>query len=97
MLNVENVATPLTAFTPVVPATVTPARFAPIATVIKPVCLPAVFPAPARAAARTARIPCPARFASVYARFAAGGAGGAVMLNQALVVPVSPFALAVSV
>src|SRR5436189_235169 len=97
MLNVENVATPLTAFTLVVPASVHPARAARRATVIIPVYPVTVFPDASRAVTRTAGIVCPAWVdcgCVVNARFVAGGA---VMLKLALVVPVNPLALAISV
>src|SRR5438552_2640957 len=97
MLNVENVATPLTAFTLVVPASVPPPGFAPIATVIRPVKLVTVFPDASRAVTRTAGIVWPAWVdcgCVVNARFVAGGA---VILNDVLVVPVNPDALATSV
>src|SRR5438552_3430590 len=97
MLNVENVATPLTAFTLVVPASVPPPGFAPSPTVIDPVNQIGGAPGRARAATRTAGIVCPACVVCgcvVKARFVACGA---VMLTLALVVPVSPLALAISV
>src|SRR5213593_3728223 len=97
MLNVENVATPFTAFTLVVPDSVPPLGFVPIATVITPVYPVAVFPDASRAVTRTTGIVCPAWVdcgCVVKARFVAGGA---VMLNDELVAPVSPLALAVSV
>src|SRR5207249_11255384 len=60
MLNVENVATPLTAFTLVVPERVPPLGFVPIATVIRPVYPVTVFPDASRAVTRTDGIVCPA-------------------------------------
>src|SRR5882762_8042332 len=79
MLKVENVATPLTAFTLVVPDSVPPPGFAPIATVITPV-KPVTTPFDAsRAATCTAGIVCPASVdwgCVVNARFVAGGGGG---------------------
>src|SRR6266516_2461158 len=100
MLNVENVATPLTAFTLVVPDSVPPLGFEPIATVISPVYLVTVFPDASRAATCTAAIVCPACVDCgwvVNARFVAGGGGAAVMLNAVLVAPVRPDALATRV
>src|SRR6266487_3587249 len=100
MLNVENVATPLTAFTLVVPASVPPPGFDPIATVISPVYPVTVFPDASRAVTRTAGIVWLAWVdcgCVVNARLVAGGGGAAVMLKLALVAPVSPLALAVSV
>src|SRR5437773_279947 len=97
MLNVENVATPLTAFTLVVPDSVPPLGFVPIATVINPVYLVTVFPDASRAVTRTAGIVCPACVdcgCVVNAKFVAGGV---VMLKLALVVPVNPDALATNV
>src|SRR5258705_203612 len=97
MLNVENVATPFTAFTPVVPESVPPVGFDPIATVIKPVYPVTVLPDPSRAVTRTDGIVWPAWVdcgCVVNARFVAGGA---VMLNLALVAPVNPDALATNV
>src|SRR6266568_970683 len=79
MLNVENVATPLTAFTLVVPDNVPPPGFAPIATVIAPVNPVTTFPDVSRAATRTGGIVCPASVdwgCVVNTRFAAGGGGG---------------------
>src|SRR5947208_16398023 len=96
MLNVENVATPLTAFTLVVPASVPPPGFAPSATVINPVKPVTTFPASSSAATRTAGIVCPACVVCgcvVKATWVAGGGGAAVMLKLALVAPVSPLAL----
>src|SRR2546430_2079892 len=97
MLSVENVATPFTAFTLVVPDSVPPLGFVPIATVIRPVYPVTVFPDASRAVTRTAGIVWPAWVdcgCVVNAKFVAGGA---VMLKLALVVPVSPLALAVRV
>src|SRR6266516_3629801 len=79
MLTVEHVATPLTAFTLVVPDNVPPPGFAPIATVIAPVNPVTTFPDVSRAATRTAGIVCPASVdcgCVVNTRFAAGGGGG---------------------
>src|SRR6266480_842894 len=103
MLNVENVATPFTAATLLVPDSVPPPGFAPSATVIVPVKPVTTLPDASRAATRTAAIVCPAWVdvgCVVNARFVAGGGGGgggggaAVVLNAALVVPVNPVALA---
>src|SRR5947208_1572160 len=97
MLNVENVATPLTAFTLVVPASVPPPGFAPSATVINPVKPVTTFPASSSADTRSAGIVCPACVVCgcvVNARFVAGGA---VILNAVLVAPVKPDALATNV
>src|SRR5436190_2184362 len=97
MLNVENVATPLTAFTLVVPASVPPPGFAPSATVINPVKPVTTRPEARRAANHTTGIGWPARVdcgCVVNARFVAGGA---VILTDVLVLPVNPDALATSV
>src|SRR5438093_12945580 len=87
MLNVENVATPLTAFTLVVPASVPPPGSAPSPTVIDPVNPVTTFPASSSAATRTAGIVCPACVVCgcVEIGTAAGGGGGAaVVLGRAL-------------
>src|SRR5947208_3083726 len=97
MLNVENVATPLTAFTLVVPDSVPPPGFVPIATVIRPVYPVTVFPDASRAVTRTAGFVCPACVHGVCVVPARRSADRAVMLNEVLVAPVSPFALAVRV
>src|SRR6266480_1420863 len=103
MLNVENIATPFTAATLLVPDSVPPPGFAPSATVIVPVKPVTTLPEASRAATRTVAIVWPAWVdvgCVVNARFVAGGGGGgggAVMLNAALVVPVNPVALATSV
>src|SRR5439155_540211 len=100
MRNVENVATPLTAFTLVVPDSVPPLGFVPIATVIRPVYPVTVFPDASRAVTRTDGIVWPAWVVCgcvVKARFVAGGGGGVVMLNEVLVEPVSRFAMVVRV
>src|SRR5206468_1597655 len=83
ILNVENGATPLTAFTLVVPASVPPPGFAPIATVINPVKPVTSSPPPSSAVTRTAGIVCPACVVCgcvVKATWVAGGGGAAVML-----------------
>src|SRR5438552_7924514 len=80
MLNVENVATPLTAFTLVVPASVPPPGFAPSPTVINPVKPVTTFPASSSADTRTAGIVCPACVVCgcvVKATWVAGGGGSA--------------------
>src|SRR5438874_1108542 len=87
MLNVENVATPLTAFTLVVPASVPPPGSAPSVTVINPVKPVTTFPASSSADTRTAGIVCPACVVCgcvVKATWVAGGGGAAVMLKLAL-------------
>src|SRR5438046_230391 len=97
MLNVENVATPLTQCPLVVPACVPPPGFAPSATVIRPVYPVTVFPAASPAVSRPAlhvALPIFDCGCVVNARFVAGGA---VILNDVLVVPVNPDALATSV
>src|SRR6267378_6287796 len=97
MLSVENVATPFTAATLVVPESVPPPGFAPSATVIVPVKPGTALPEASRAVTRTAAIVCPAWVdcgCVVNATFVAGGGGGAVMLNAALVAPVKPDAFA---
>src|SRR6267143_6546327 len=100
MLSVEHVATPLTALTLFVPESVPPPGFAPGATVISPVYPVTAFPDASRAVTRTTDMVWPATVVCgcvVTARFVAGGGGGAVMLNAALVAPVKPDALATSV
>src|SRR6266516_6043737 len=100
MPSVENVATPLTAATLFVPASGPPPGFAPSATVISPVYPVTTLPEASRAVTFTAGIVCPAWVdcgCVVNARFVAGGGGGAVMLNAALVAPVKPEALAARV
>src|SRR5213593_77773 len=79
MLNVENVATPLTAVTLVVPDSVPPLGFAPIPTVIDPVNPVTTFPASSSAETCIAGIVWPAWVACgcvVKATWVAGGAGG---------------------
>jgi hypothetical protein len=100
MLNVENVATPFTAATLVVPESVPPPGFAPSATVIVPVKPVTVLPASSRAVTRTAAIVWLAWVdcgCVVNARFVAGGGGAAVMLNAVLVAPAKPVPFATSV
>src|SRR5947207_1844406 len=100
MLNVENVATPLTAFTLVVPDSVPPLGFVPIATVIRPVYPVTVFPDASRAVTRTDGIVWPACVdcgCVVNARFVARKGVVYGMLKEVLVARVSPFALAVRV
>src|SRR5437773_2619475 len=86
MLNVENVATPLTAFTLVVPASVPPPGFAPSATVINPVKPVTTFPASSSADTRTAGIVCPACVVCgcvVKATWVAGGGDGGGFVDVA--------------
>src|SRR2546422_1602398 len=100
MLRFENVATPFTAGTLSVPASVPPAGSAPIATVMVPVKLVTVFPEASRALTCTAGvIVAPASVllgCTVKPRCVAagGGGGGAVMSNGSLVAPVRPDVLA---
>ena len=78
MLNVEKVATPLTAVTLVVPDSVPPPGFAPIATVIDPVKPVTTFPASSSAETRTTGIVCAAWVVCgcvVKATWVAGGGG----------------------
>src|SRR5437762_10603686 len=85
MLNVENVATPFTAVTLVVPDSVPPPGFAPSATVINPVKPVTTFPASSSADTRTAGIVWPAWVVCgcvVKATWVAGGGGAAVMLKD---------------
>src|SRR5205809_260474 len=100
MLSVENVATPLTAGTQELRAGVPPPWFDTSATVISPAYPVTTLPEASRAVTFTAGIVCPAWVdcgCVVNARFVAGGGGGAVMLNEVLVAPVKPDALATSV
>src|SRR5882762_7242599 len=79
MLSVENVATPFTAATLVVPESVPPPGFAPSATVIVPVKPATGLPRSSRAVTRTAAIVWPAWVdvgCVVNAKFVAGGGGG---------------------
>src|SRR5438552_3436509 len=98
MMNVEGVATPLTAFTHVDHASVPSPGFAPRPAVMVPVVQVCALPVSSSAATRTAGIVCPACVVCgcvVKATWVAGGGGAAVMLKLALVAPVSPLALAV--
>src|SRR5437762_9883091 len=100
MLNVENVATPLTAFTLVVPASVPPPGFAPSATVINPVKPVTTFPASSSADTRTAGIVCPACVVCgcvVGGAYVAAAGGAGVLLTLAVGAPMSTLALAVRV
>src|SRR5436190_442579 len=100
MLNVENVATPLTAATLFVPASVPPLGFAPIATVIGPVKPVTTMPEASPAVTFTAGIVCPAWVdcgCVVLAMFVAGGGGGAVMLHARRSSALRPVALATKV
>src|SRR5438034_50358 len=100
MLNVENVATPFTAVTLVVPDSVPPPGFAPSATVINQIGRATCSPGASIAVTPTAGNVSPACVVCgcvVKATWVAGGGGGVVMLKVALVAPVSPLALAASV
>src|SRR6266550_5097028 len=100
MLSVEKVATPFTAVTLLVPASVPPPGLAPSATVIVPVKVVTTLPDASRAATCTADIVWLAWVdcgCAVNATFVAGGGGAAVMLNAVLVAPVRPDALAARV
>src|SRR5437667_48105 len=96
MLRFENVATPFTAGTLSVPASVPPAWFAPIATVMVPVKLVTVFPDASRALTATAGVIVAPASAFVGWTLkpkcvaGGGGGGGAVMSNGSLVAPVRP-------
>src|SRR5947207_7151668 len=97
MLNVENVATPLTAVTLVVPASVPPPGFAPSATVINPVKPVTTFPASSSADTRTAGIVWPAWVVCgcvVKATWVAGGGGAAQKVHLAPLAPDRPPAIA---
>src|SRR5207249_1165697 len=86
MLNVEKVATPLTAVTLVVPDSVPPPGFAPIATVIDPVKPVTTFPASSSADTRTAGIGWPAWLLCgcvVKATWVAGGGDGGGFVDVA--------------
>src|SRR5436189_5956780 len=88
MLNVENVATPHTAFTRVVPASVPPPGFAPSATVINPVKPVTTFPASSSADTRTAGIVWPACVVCGCVVNATWVAGGGVVFGDVHVAPV---------
>src|SRR5437773_11539659 len=86
MLSVENVATPLTAFTLVVPASVPPPGFAPSPTVINPVKPVTTFPASSSAETCIAGIVCPACVVCgcvVKATWVAGGGDGGGFVDVA--------------
>ena len=98
MLSVENEATPFDAVTVLVPESVPPLGFVPIATVTLPLNDVTVLPRPSSAVTVTAGVKVAPAVVFVgwpvkTRRFAAAGS----MLNAALVVPVSPVALLVSV
>src|SRR5437773_1758401 len=100
MLNVENVATPLTAFTLVVPASVPPPGFAPGATTTDPQTHHTTVRAPPIANTRTAVSVGPAVVVFgcvVKPTWVAAGPAARSSDLLALVAPVSPLALAVSV
>src|SRR5258705_120051 len=97
MLRVENAATPFTAATVSVPASVPPAGLVPIATVIVPVKLGTTAFDASSADTRTVAIVVPACVLVGWVEKARCVAGGAVMVNAALVAPVSPLVAAVSV
>src|SRR5437773_11014370 len=97
MLNVENVATPLTAVTLVVPASVPPPGFAPSPTVISPLYPVTMLPASSSAATRTAGIVCPAWVVCGCVERTTGvegGGGDGGLLRLALGGPASPRAAA---
>ena len=96
MLSVENEATPLTAATVVVPDSVPPLGFVPIATVTFPVKLVTVFPSPSSAVTWTAGVILPP--ATVLLGWTVKNsavADPAVTLNAALPAVARPVALAV--
>src|SRR5438552_17287332 len=98
MSSPGNVATPVTAATVVVPERVPLPGFAPSATVTLPVKPVAVLPCPSSAVTCTAGvIAAPATVLLGCARKSGGVAVPGVLVNGALVVPVAPVALAVSV
>src|SRR5437762_3543137 len=100
MLNVENEIGRASCRERVDMAGVPPPGYATSATVINPVKPVTTFPASSSADTRTAGIVCSACVVCgcvVNATWVAGGGGAAVMLKLALVAPVSPLALAVSV
>ncbi len=98
MVNVENVATPETAATVVVPVSVPPPGFAPVATATSPLNPVAVFPCASRAVTCTAgAIVAPAVVFVGCTVKASWLAEPGVMLKAVLVAPVRLGALAVSV
>src|SRR5436189_128352 len=100
MLNVENVATPLIAFTLVFPVRVSPLGFGPIATVIRPVYPVTVFPDASRAVTRTDGIVWPAWVVCgcvVKARFVAGRSEERGVGKEGSFAPVRPLAMAIGV
>ncbi len=98
MLNVANVATPATAARVVVPDSAPPSGFVPIATVTFPVNPVAVFPCASRAVSWTAgAMAAPAVALLGCTVKTSWVAAPAVMLNAALVAPVSPVAAPESV
>src|SRR5438128_2427624 len=105
MLRLENVATPFTAATLVVPASVPPPGFAPIATAMVPVNPDTTAFDASNADTRTVpsdapvcALPgCELKIRCVALGGGGGGGGGAVTLNALLVAPVSPLEAAVRV
>src|SRR5439155_335541 len=100
MLNVENVATPFTAVTLVVPDSVPPPGFAPSATVINPVKPVTTFATSSVADPLTSRIVCPACAGSgrlLTATSVAGGGGAALLSLLSLATPRCSDLLATSV
>src|SRR6266853_294791 len=98
MLSVANDATPATAVTVVVPASVPPSGLVPIATVTFPVNAVAVLPCASSAVTCTAgAIVTPAVVVVGWTVNASWLAALGVMLNAALVAPLSPDAAAVNV
>src|SRR5262245_21338682 len=97
MEMLENDATPPTAATVVVPDSVPPAGFVPIASVIGAVELVTVFPFASCTMTTTAGIAAPAAVFVGCAVIASFAAAPGVMLNALLVAPVSPAAVALSV
>src|SRR5436190_113858 len=100
MLNVENVATPLTAFTDRKSTRLHSSHTVTSYAVIYLKKNVTTFPASSSADTLSATIVWPAWVVSLSLHDAlpiSGGGGAAVMLKLALVAPVSPLALAVSV
>src|SRR5437870_3781202 len=98
MLSPGSVATPATAATVVVPDSVPLPGFAPSATVTLPLNVGSVFPRPSCALTCTAGvIAAPAAVVVGCTVIASCVADPGVMVNAALVAPVTPVALAVSV